>query len=812
MKNYKKALLALSIVATLPLMAATEDDTIYVTTFADEDGENNNACSLREAITTAADNRSYGGCKVGQTSPDVTDRIQLEAGDYVLESSLTPSSLVNILGASPTDWGDKDIITGDYPKRLPMQTTIQGDNSFTLFDTTVGKSSLTLQSVRLENGRATRGGAIKAGSAVSLIQVEITNSSADEGGAIYLSGKNTNLDVTNSVFEGNVATRGAVVAMSCLDSLTFTSRTISIKGSSIVNNGSASTQSVIEACGDSDLSLTINTIAENNASTTNGSIIKFTGDVFAAEDGNTKLSPGSKLTMLSNTIVDNTAYSTYLYDKFGSKTLGYNILAFNNGQSCRYSFGALPDEQRLGFNTHRNGIMQSATSGSYCQLPYDVLNDETSKDLSNISQSTVMSDLQAAGEPTAYLPMYFLRDYDANPLVNVDEKNSACEQTDQRGLDRLAQNILILDNEDEASSNTCDIGSTELTRLSANDLVSTNVSQVNALDGFERELEFFEDLIADEKTEQRFIEYYEQRRDYFEKRIRDYTESLRYRQAYFDIFVTSIPAEITENGQRQIKHFDEDLYDVKAESLGLLNEDVFARNSIENLPAVGSDPNLKCVWNNELKAVLMYRTDFTANSTPQAGDYNYCRYTISLISDPSIKSVGLLQATFTNIAPIANNDAYTLKWGTEQRVKVDLLANDSDDGDGTSDQDGFPAGKKSFWVDDETNISAPIKFGDIDSSLVIDAEHRVLCPDDSREWCYGGDIYIKPKNSFNKFNYTLEYQVFDDDSTISNTAEIELTSTATTSDDTRGGGGSLGIFAVLGLAGLALWRRRVKHS
>lgn len=812
MKNYKKALLALSIVATLPLMAATEDDTIYVTTFADEDGENNNACSLREAITTAADNRPYGGCKVGQTSPDVTDRIQLEAGVYVLESSLTPSSLVNILGASPTDWGDKDIITGDYPKRLPMQTTIQGDDSFTLFDTTIGKSSLTLQSVRLENGRATRGGTIKAGSAVSLIQVEIKNSSADEGGAIYLSGKNTNLDVTNSVFEDNVATRGAVVAMSCLDSLTFTSRTISIKGSSIVNNGSASTQSVIEACGDPDLSLTINTIAENNASTTNGSIIKFTGDSFAAEGGNTKLSTNSKLTMLSNTIVDNTAYSTYLYDAFGSKTLGYNILAFNNGQSCRYLVGALPDEQRLGFNTHRNGIMQSATSSSYCQLPYEVLDDETSKDLSNVSQSTVMSDLQPAGEPTAYLPMYFLRDYDANPLVNVDEKNSACEQTDQRGLDRLAQNILILDNEDEASSNTCDIGSTELTRLSANDLVSTNVSQVNALDGFERELEFFEDLIADEETEQRFIEYYEQRRDFFEKRIRDYTESLRYRQAYFDIFATSIPAEITENGQRQIKHFDEGLYNVKAESLGLLNEDVFARNSIENLPAVGSDANLKCVWNSDLQAVLMYRTDFTSNSTPQAGDYNYCRYTISLKSDPSIRSVGLLQATFTNIAPIANNDAYTLKWGTEQRVKVNLLENDSDDGDGTSDQVGFPTGKKSFWVDDETNISAPIKFGDIDSSLVIDAEHRVLCPDDSREWCYGGDIYIKPKNSFNKFNYTLEYQVFDDDSTISNTAEIELTSTATTSDDTRGGGGSLGVFAVLGLAGLALWRRRVKHS
>ena len=96
----------------------------------------------------------------------------------------------------------------------------------------------------------------------------------------------------------------------------------------------------------------------------------------------------------------------------------------------------------------------------------------------------------------------------------------------------------------------------------------------------------------------------------------------------------------------------------------------------------------------------------------------------------------------------------------------------------------------------------------MDSNLLIEADYRELCPDQSRKWCYGGNIYVKPKNSFNKFNYTLTYQVFDADGTLSNTATVKLISTATTTDDTRGGGGALGILSILGLLGLALLRQR----
>ena len=52
MHNYKKGLLCVMVLSAMSLMAA-EDKTIKVTTFADENGENTNACSLREAIITA---------------------------------------------------------------------------------------------------------------------------------------------------------------------------------------------------------------------------------------------------------------------------------------------------------------------------------------------------------------------------------------------------------------------------------------------------------------------------------------------------------------------------------------------------------------------------------------------------------------------------------------------------------------------------------------------------------------------------------------------------------------------------------------
>jgi len=99
-QHYKKTLLATMMLATMPLLAATSSTPIKVTTFEDEDGGNLNACSLREAIKTAAERVSFGGCPVTDMSPTSQKVIQLEKGTYTLNKELTPTIEILTLGVN----------------------------------------------------------------------------------------------------------------------------------------------------------------------------------------------------------------------------------------------------------------------------------------------------------------------------------------------------------------------------------------------------------------------------------------------------------------------------------------------------------------------------------------------------------------------------------------------------------------------------------------------------------------------------------------------------------------------------------------
>ena len=120
MKNYKKGILATMVIASMPLIAATSSDVIKVTTFVDEDGENTNACSLREALKTAELRKSYGGCSITDTLSTTTKQIQLEAGTYTLTKELVPMVNVLIIGATPVNWEKKNVIliSIQHKKRL----------------------------------------------------------------------------------------------------------------------------------------------------------------------------------------------------------------------------------------------------------------------------------------------------------------------------------------------------------------------------------------------------------------------------------------------------------------------------------------------------------------------------------------------------------------------------------------------------------------------------------------------------------------------------------------------------------------------
>ena len=812
MKNYKKGILALSIVAAMPFVMAntTEDARIHVTTFADEDGENPAACSLREALTAAEINKPYGGCSTGKTNSSVTDAIVLKKGEYVLKRSLTPASQVTITGAEATDWSKKDAISGDYPATLKATSIIKGNGTFTLFDTASGKGTLRLDNVALDGGGGKRGGAILAGGTVVLNSVEVKNSTATEiGGAIYLAGVGSSLQANDSIFENNQAPKGAVLAMSCIDNLIFTERDIGFQRSSILNNGNANTSNVLEFCGNAKVELANNTITLNKASSSQGSIIKYTADSRPNTTDHSILSSSSSLVAQNNTIIDNTAYATFLYDSVGMKSLSYNILAYNQGQSCRHLLGAFADPTVTNLSFNFNAVNPVASSTDYCYLPYPDKGD-TTVDLSKFAKSSVILPLQVSSSFSSFKPVYFLNPTTTNPLLNI-ENAGQCIAVDQLNKGRyLSDNYLLTTN-----TKRCDIGSIEQNWVTASDLSFMNTSQVGLLDSFKLERDFFKNLIESSTTNPDFIPYYKVRQQEYSDFLDKYPKTFKYRQVYFDVFTNSQPHEIVNGtGASVIQHFDQNLYTVTVEALGT-GADVFANRASNNLPST-PDANLKCEWNQDIQKVVMYRTDGIVN---QAGDFGYCKYTLALKSNPTVKSSGILQASFTNISPVATPDTYTLRWGTDQRTRLNLLANDHDDGDGKSTDAFYPKGKTPFYVD-ANGVSAPIKIGKIDSNLLFEAQYEAPCPDESGEICYGGEMYITPKNSFNKFNFSFNYQVFDADGAISNEVLVRLISTATTTDDTRGdqkapiitdgkgGGGSVGFFTLFGLSALALLRRR----
>jgi MYXO-CTERM domain-containing protein len=74
--------------------------------------------------------------------------------------------------------------------------------------------------------------------------------------------------------------------------------------------------------------------------------------------------------------------------------------------------------------------------------------------------------------------------------------------------------------------------------------------------------------------------------------------------------------------------------------------------------------------------------------------------------------------------------------------------------------------------------------------------------------CIGGTITYVNDNLYSPFNDSFTYQVLNYDLSPSNTATVTIINTATTTDQTKAGGGSLGFGALLGLASLVLLRRR----
>lgn len=815
MKNYKKGILATMIVATMPLFAATSNDMIKVNTFVDEDGENNNACSLREALKTAEIRKNYGGCIVSDTSSVTRKKIQLEAGTYTLKRELVPNVNVIIFGALPVDWEKKSVITDRYPAQTALKTTIEANNTSRVFNTTSGLKALTLNNLILKNGRTNdRGGAIYAGAEVSLQNVHILASQAGiSGGAIFLAGPTASLSISNSVIQGNQSPIGSVLGMSCFNDNVYSKRKIDVSFSSIIKNGSLTSTSIFDFCGEPTINLNTNTIAQNISNISSGSILKFTGDTQAGNTVNNTssiLSNASSLDLMANTIVENQSHTVLLYDKLGLKLMSFNVLSHNTSSyACRYLLGSATEQQFVKFFLDHNAI--ALTGNNKCDLPKESVPEtqHTNLDVGNVNNlRTLLSNLQPASESTAFMPLYYpINNRTATDLIDVSELgNDDCGAKDQRGIARIANGTLFYDPD---ARNSCDIGSVELMKLTAGDLEDLSNSSIKSLaDSYQAEIDKYEFLLKNPDdplliTSDKYdLEKY--------KKLNDGLKAnLHYRAIYIDLkgYQLPIPQEIVlSDGSHRLQFFNNENYIVTTEALGKGQ----INDTITNID-VSDKPNIVCEWNSDLEQIILYRKD---DSITQAGDKIFCKYTIQSRTDSNIKSSGLIKAAFVNVAPEAKNTSVTLKYQQNQTVSLDLLklSNDfGDTGEGGKGPDKEP-NKPQFWRNAD-GIELPIRLSNVPTkNLVVTADRQGACPEpDQKETCYGGNIYIKESNTFNPFNYSFNYQVYDADGAISNTATVSVISTATTTDDTRNasnnGGGSIGVFSIFGLIGLLAYRR-----
>ena len=805
MKHFKKGLLGVMVVAAMTLMAA-EDRTIHVNTFEDEDNVNMNQCSLREAIKTASLNKAYGGCSAGNTGSGQTDYIQLAAGTYKLSKEIVPESKVVVFGKSPYLDREKNPITFKYPALGELTSRIDAGGKSRLFNT-ITKTSLTLENVILENGySADEGGALLVGGALTLNNAQILNSKSDKkGGALYLVGPGEHqVTVNNSVLQGNQATVGSVLAMQCYAGLLDVKTNIEFGANSIISNGEISNLNTFDFCGNPKVAMANNTIAKNTASTVNGSIL------YAVNTREHNLSLESNLLLSNNTIVENSAASVLDYDDFGTKSLYYNVLAYNGNTSCRYvGSQILSDKYDAGVTAGYNAF---DTVTSQCELAASARildgTTDTNIDVKNVAIGSLLSSLTSPSKYNLFRPMYFPKVNSGGvDLLDTNSKLS-CNDSDQRGLDRIVDGTLMLA---PAEANSCDIGSVELRRLAAADIADLkNSSQAERLQAYENNIKELEELIANKNTNPDFlIEFNEELKRYKELLAATKLHQ-KYRAIYVDPFQFVLQDEAvvnTADGMSALKEMNTENYTItetQVLGVGILS----AKDGVLDTSKLRADPTLRCEWKDDLKQIMIYRTDGKPTTSTE---YVYCQYSVKSKATQASSS-GILKAEFSNIQPIAKTDEYTLNYGGTLKLNVNPLANDSDDGDGPMSTVAAEHQRPAFHRDANGKDLA-IRIVRQDAGINIKPERTGSCPGEYEKYvCYGGNIEVEVRNNFSPFPYEIEYVIYDAEAEESKSAMMYFTNTAknTNTEASGGGGGSMGSVGVLGLLSLAWFRQRRK--
>lgn len=425
---------------------------ITVTTFADEDGNNTSACSLREAIAVVNDTAkaAFGGCSAGSRTG--TNLIQLDAGTYTLDAAkgeLLLKAPVSIAGKDTVQTDVVDAYTGVKPHRLQPLTTIDaGGHSRIISTGSIAGVAISLKDVILANGSATnvannmaKGGAIYVSGSISLDNTVIKNSTASgtgteagSGGAIFLAQHAASLTMTDSTLSNNHATgKGGAVAMVCSQDGAFAEHAIAISRSALIANDSDSGAGAIETCGASTLTLLATTLSQNSSAAGSAvlSYVAPQNDVGA-------------VTITYTTAAENSG-PVFNFANLSSVSLVSSVVLYNGG-GCTATT-TVPNAVSSNYNvldTTSCSALLGAGGHNDTNAPAGapVANDSSAGEL------LVLGDY--GGLTKSYLP-------NLNSLWILDKgpEPSQCSNTDQRNLART-------------SGTMCDRGAVERLKVTAN--------------------------------------------------------------------------------------------------------------------------------------------------------------------------------------------------------------------------------------------------------------------------------------------------------------------------------------------------------
>jgi CSLREA domain-containing protein len=454
--------LALSLVCILGcsgIVQARITTTITVTTFADENGTNTAACSLREAVQAVNSYKAYGGCPAGVKSTN--NVIQLKAGTYNLTGGqlVVLQNDVAIAGQDTQRPNDINPYTGFTPNRVRPNDPTNGTyitattNKRLLFAST----NVTLQDVVLTgNGTVPlsdsdgNGALIYNTGTLTLDNVIVKSGhAAANGGAIFLATDSASITASDTSFDSNQAdglgsgillygggtlSGGGAIAMSCLgdNGGPPASHTLTFTRSLFNANTSTTGAGVLAACSSSTISLSASTLSGNNSNAASAAI-DYQQPATFKQNGSLVLSYVTAAENINGVLITK---------DIGSMTISASLLAYNPGGSCKPSNPLSSG----GFN---------ATDDANCTAVF----------MSSSTNLTVTTPLTTEFQSPATAPSDYL-DYHGGLTKNylpgsaslfVKDKAGAltgCASTDQRNLSRV-------------SGGSCDIGAVELLQPTA---------------------------------------------------------------------------------------------------------------------------------------------------------------------------------------------------------------------------------------------------------------------------------------------------------------------------------------------------------